>query len=468
MQNRHSRTHPIALQAGAAALALGLTAGESWAQQCDPVQGSKLLAADGEPNQFFGFGVTAYDGFAAVGAPENREGAAQMVGAVYVYRESGGVWSQTVKLLPIDGNQIRQLGKSVAMWGDTLVAGAPFDSDTVGAAYVYGFDGVGWTHQAKLVAQGSVQGSFAGMAVDLRDDTIVVGEPSDNADDLGKIRVFDRVGGDWIEQATVEPSIDDPDSRFGRALSLGDGLLVVGASRASDFQGLADCGSVWVFRLDGGVWVEEAMLLADDRAESDYLGTAVAVAGNTIVAGATRAGNTGAAYVFEFDGASWSQSAKLVASDASPGMAFGCSVRLEGDTILVGAAGEYNSDAGAAYVFRRDGSGWIEDAKITASDGAVSDQFGHYVAMHQNTAIIAALGDDDMGGYSGSAYAFSLNCSGGCPADINGDGAVDTQDFLAFLNLWAAGDSGADWDGNGTVNTVDFLAYLNAWAAGCL
>lgn len=54
-----------------------------------------------------------------------------------------------------------------------------------------------------------------------------------------------------------------------------------------------------------------------------------------------------------------------------------------------------------------------------------------------------------------------------CAPDLNGDGLVNTQDFLAFLNLWVAGDPIADWNGDGTVNTQDFLAYLNAWAAGC-
>ena len=54
-----------------------------------------------------------------------------------------------------------------------------------------------------------------------------------------------------------------------------------------------------------------------------------------------------------------------------------------------------------------------------------------------------------------------------CPADLNGDGVVNTLDFLAFLNLWTASDPAADWNDDGTINTLDFLAYLNDWAAGC-
>ena len=66
--------------------------------------------------------------------------------------------------------------------------------------------------------------------------------------------------------------------------------------------------------------------------------------------------------------------------------------------------------------------------------------------------------------------AFSVSefaCSDSCVADFNGDGNVNTQDVLAFLNAWNAGDSRADINGDGSVNTQDVLAYLNLWNAGC-
>jgi hypothetical protein len=69
--------------------------------------------------------------------------------------------------------------------------------------------------------------------------------------------------------------------------------------------------------------------------------------------------------------------------------------------------------------------------------------------------------------FIGEQPAIVYTAGTGCVADFNGDGAVDTQDFLAFLNAWAAGDLLADWNGDGTINTQDFLAYLNDWAAGC-
>jgi len=77
--------------------------------------------------------------------------------------------------------------------------------------------------------------------------------------------------------------------------------------------------------------------------------------------------------------------------------------------------------------------------------------------------VIGARLDGDNGNASGSAYIFHQRC----PADLTGDGVVDTQDFLTFLNAWSSGDPIADWNEDGSINTQDFLAYLNAWVAGC-
>jgi len=76
----------------------------------------------------------------------------------------------------------------------------------------------------------------------------------------------------------------------------------------------------------------------------------------------------------------------------------------------------------------------------------------------------SALGGDDDDPH---AYLYAIDLTDGCPADFNGDGAVDTQDVLAFLNAWASGDASADFNADGEVNTLDVLAFLNAWSGGC-
>ena len=154
--------------------------------------------------------------------------------------------------------------------------------------------------------------------------------------------------------------------------------------------------------------VEVAKLMASDGAADDYFGNAVALDGDTAVIGAYGDDEgAGSAYVFRWDGATWVEH-KLTASDGAADDYFGFySVALDGDTAVIGATGDddLGDRSGSAYVFRWDGATWIEH-KLTARDGAAYDSFGVSVAVDGNTAVIGAAGDDDLGDDSGSAYVF--------------------------------------------------------------
>jgi regulation of enolase protein 1 (concanavalin A-like superfamily) len=140
----------------------------------------------------------------------------------------------------------------------------------------------------------------------------------------------------------------------------------------------------------------------------------VDIDGDTALIGASgdddNGDSSGSAYVFTRDGSgNWTEQAKLTASDGVLGDQFGLSVSVDGDTALIGARGDDDNGArsGSAYVFTRDGSGnWTEQDKLTASDGAQDDQFGLSVSVDGDTALIGAHFDDDNGTNSGSAYIF--------------------------------------------------------------
>ena len=118
--------------------------------------------------------------------------------------------------------------------------------------------------------------------------------------------------------------------------------------------------------------------------------------------------NSGSAYVFVRSGTTWSQEAKLVASDAAGFDYFGWSVSASGDTALIGAVADddagYNS--GSAYVFVRSGTSWSQEAKLVASDGAGIDLFGNSVSISGETALIGAFADDDTWYNSGAVYLY--------------------------------------------------------------
>ncbi len=264
---------------------------------------------------------------------------------------------------------------------------------------------------------------------------------------------------------------------YGISVAIDGDTAIVGAWGA-DTTGGADAGAAYVLFRSGGTWSQQAKLIASDGAAIDAFGLSVAISGDTAVVGSflddTPSGaNAGSAYVFTRSGTVWTQQAKLTASDAAADDTFGISVAIDGDTIVVGSESDdtpAGSDTGSAYVFTRSGTFWTQQAKLTASDGAVGDRFGYSVAVSGQTAIIGAQGDDTGGGSNaGSAYVFircgmvwtqqvkltasdgAANDSFGVSVSVSGDTAVAgayTDDTPAGANAGSAyvfARSGASW-----------------------
>jgi len=135
---------------------------------------------------------------------------------------------------------------------------------------------------------------------------------------------------------------------------------------------------------------------------------------------------------------------------------------------LIGAFGSISSDR--TYIFQKDSSGnWIQQAKLTASDGVDSDQFGYSVSLSGDTALIGAISDDDLGDSSGSAYFFILG------PDTDGDGIIDDSDsdddgdglpdayenLHAFLDPLNSADALLDQDGDGFDNLSEYHAVTD-------
>ncbi|MBU1692919.1 MAG: FG-GAP repeat protein [Verrucomicrobia bacterium] len=206
---------------------------------------------------------------------------------------------------------------------------------------------------------------------------------------------------------------------FGCSVAVAGDVAVVGADGDDDVGSAS--GSAYVFERNAGgtnAWGQVAKLTASDAAAGDWFGYSVSVAGDVALVGARRdgdAGNaSGSAYVFERDAGgtnAWGQVGKIVASDGTASDYFGSSVSLDGDVAVVGAYqdDDVGSASGSAYIFERNAGGtnaWGQVAKLTASDGAADDYFGHSVSVAGHVVVVGAYGDDDAGGGSGSAYVF--------------------------------------------------------------
>jgi hypothetical protein len=153
-------------------------------------------------------------------------------------------------------------------------------------------------------------------------------------------------------------------------------------------------------------WIQTARLIASDASPSNLFGASVAMNGSTLVVGAPyRNGDRGAAYVFVKSGGTWIQQAELTSSDGGELDHFGTSVAVSGTTVIVGAPYHTvgsNNEQGAAYVFVKSGETWIQQAELTASDGAIFDNFGWSVAVSGTTAVVGAF-DKVVGSKVGAA-----------------------------------------------------------------
>jgi hypothetical protein len=214
--------------------------------------------------------------------------------------------------------------------------------------------------------------------------------------------VFTRTGSTWTEQAKLTASDSGAYDGFGHSVAVSGDTAVVGTSGRG----------AYVFTRTGSTWAEQAKLTASDGGALDGFGQSVAVSRDTTLVGAdtTDVGSSryqGAAYVFGRTGSSWTEHAKLTASDGAAFDGFGSSVSLSGHAALVGSLGA-NNFQGSAYVFTGAGASWGERAELTASDGYAHDLFGGSVSLSGRTALIGAPYADVGSNFcQGSAYIFT-------------------------------------------------------------
>ncbi len=332
--------------------------------------------------------------------------------------------------------------------------------------------------EAYVKASTNIADLWFGYGMAISGDTLVVGAPNDSS--LGKgvnasqtqdvtngwasgaVYVFVRVGGNWSFQAYLKASNPDLMDFFGGSVAIDGDLLVVGAgdpivshvgegSKATGINGdqgdnsAPYAGAAYVFVRNGTTWSQQAYLKADNTAKDQEFGAAVAVSGETVVVGQPHSDKgKGRAYVFARAGDIWSQQTMLQPSQSAGG-AFGSSVSIDGDTVVVGAALErtMTGDGGAAYVFTRTGGIWSEQAYIRASNHTFGDQFGRSAALSGNTLVVGAAGESSKAtGVGGDQSDTSLKDAGAAYVFTRTAGVWGQQAYLKASNTNAKDEFG--------------------------
>ncbi len=347
--------------------------------------------------------------------------AASILSTAPAYADLG---DQLAKLLPDDGAADDSFGISVAIGGSTALVGSSWDDDNgaqSGSAYL--FDATTGRQIAKLLPDDGAMDDTFGVSVAIRGDTAIVGAPGDD--------------------------------------------------NACEGDPLCNSGSAYLFDTTTGRQI--AKLLPDDGAAGDAFGISVAISGppgkEVAIVGAPLDNDngtfSGSAYLF--DTTTGRQIAKLLADDGATNDLFGRRVAITGATALVGANGDDDNgdESGSAYLF--DATTGQQIAKLLPDNGATADYFGISVAISGATAVVGAVGDDDNGSNSGSAYLFDAAAPGKCPWDFNGSGDVNVLDLLLLLAAWGPCPGckpPAPWcgfDGDCIIGITDLLVLLANW-----
>jgi len=280
------------------------------------------------------------------------------------------------------------------------------------------------------------------------------------------------------QQAYLKSSNSELGDGFGFALDASGDTLVVGAfsedSAATGVNGDQSnqsggtSGAAYVFVRTGGVWSQQAYLKASNTGVGDRFGYAVDIDGDTIVVGAwgedsnatgvngdganNSLTDSGAAYVFVRNGSTWSHQAYLKSSAGGFDDYFGLSVAVSGDTVVVGAyqedsnatgingnsANNSSFNAGAAYVFVRNGSTWSQQAYLKASNTGVNDQFGRSVAASGDTVVIGAyMEDSNATGVNGDQVSNAASASGAAYVFVRNGTTWSQQAYLKAANTGA-------------------------------
>ncbi|MBK9658046.1 MAG: hypothetical protein IPO66_22580 [Rhodanobacteraceae bacterium] len=421
-----------------------------------PVQG------DGCSGDNFGIAMAVSGNYAVIGAygdtvvaPQVQFGIAQ--GSAYVFERIGDNWVVAQKLSPEPiGGDGDNFGVSISMSDDLLAIGAPRRTQDgeleSGTVFIYGRSAGGYLLRQILNSELAATGQRFGTAVALWQDQLAVGVPGSGN---GRVDLYRRDGfGTYVFQRSLAPEPTATEARFGTALALADGQLLIGAPAAegagavfrsvyslagwSDAERLrlsatpgmelgaalaiaqgvalvgapgAGAGEVRMLISDAGSWVRTGVLVAADGVAGDRFGSAIAVdAGRAAIAAPAALFSEGKTYLYARSGAEFSSMGALDIADGGAAKRFGGSLALAADGVLIGADLDRvgpNPSQGSARWFRPSGGSYVQLAKLDSGNGAIYDRYGTSVAVDGDFALVGAyLEDTAVGGDAGAAHWF--------------------------------------------------------------
>lgn len=283
-----------------------------------------------------------------------------------------------IKVTASEGTTGFNHGHIVDIDGDYAITGS-WNSNS----YIFKKEGASWVQQDILTGPGKgLKGDAA-----ISGPYAIIGSHSSAP---GSAYIFKRTGSTWTQQIRLVAPDSGNAKIFGAYVVMDGDYAVVG-----DHQNDSNKGAVYVFKRDGDTWAHQAKLTAFTPAAGEYFGHTHSIDGDRIAVGTPFAGPV---YIFRRDDQTWLQEAQLTAAGA---INFGKLVSISGDYVIVGAEG-------AAYIFKRNGTTWTQQAMLT--DASASDQFGRWVSLSGDMAVVSARLKDSNGlADSGAVFVYQRN-----------------------------------------------------------
>ncbi|MEO7311351.1 MAG: FG-GAP repeat protein [Chitinophagaceae bacterium] len=332
-------------------------------------------------------------------------------GSAYVFKYENGAWTQMQKLVADDGAAGDYFGAGVAIDSNYIIIGATYDdlgeNVNQGSAYVFKLENGVWVQKQKVTGSNAISGDNFGWNIDMKKGLAVITSALDDigtAIDAGSAYIFrlNDTTGLWIETQKIYPNDGTSGDNFGNTVCISGDKMIITAI-FDDVNGIARRGSAYIFTNQSGNWVQTAKLIASDGAYEDYFGTNAAIQGDFALVGAYAAdgtfGNQGACYLFKLEGGVWLQKQKVFAGDPVGSGFFGNSVSLKDNYAVIGGHGGPNLQ-GSAYIFQLNpaASNLSQIQKITAADAASNDYFGFASDISTGNIIIGAWGKNSQRG----------------------------------------------------------------------
>ena len=278
--------------------------GHTWSLQ------QKLFASDPSDLAQFGIAVDIVGDTIVIGAHGDDDSGYQ-TGAAYVFRRNGTVWTEEQKLKASDEQPDSAFGLSVSLDGQTIAVGAPSAStpETLfcGAVYAFVNNGASWQQQAKITPNNTMVNQQFGFTVGVSGDTIVaaapgevIGAPSVEAQNVrskGAVYIFDRTGTSWGHQKRFFERDTNRTGGFAVRAAIDGDTIIVGDPTYD--AGARFTGAVYVFERNGNGWSLKHTLAANDGDFLQVMGFAIAISGDTVIAGTSSQFSAPATYIFQ-------------------------------------------------------------------------------------------------------------------------------------------------------------------------